>query len=354
MTTRLKKRWAGCRRAAWRGDRRRGEVGELGQDLGADRLPGALQVAHRLGDQAQSLDRVLAPDRQRRHHRRDPVAERAVLLVGADADRNHRPQLEPLGVVAACAQVVAERAGDDREDDVVDRAAVLVLDALQRRRGRPAAKAKRRWGPISTLKGVRGRRHPGADDLAGRADSRAATWRGPRSDGADAADDLARAGARARAGHRRAAGVGRLRARRPLRGRAPAALGLAVEIEEDGGDVDAGDAVDERVVALADDREALALEPLDQPQLPERLGAVELLGEDPRRQVAQLLLGARRRQRGLADVVVEVEVRVVDPDRPALVEGDEAQLLAEARHQVQPRVDVVAELRVARAPGPRR
>ena len=85
---------------------------------------------------------------------------------------------------------------------------------------------------------------------------------------------------------------------------------------------------------------------LDQPQLPERLAAVELLGEDPRGEVAQLLVGARRRQRGLAHVVVEVEVGVVDPDRPALVEGDEAQLLAEARHQVQARGDVVAELRV--------
>ena len=65
-------------------------------------------------------------------------------------------------------------------------------------------------------------------------------------------------------------------------------------------------------------------------------------------EVAQLLVGARRRQRGLAHVVVEVEVRVVDPDRPALVEGDEAQLLAEARHQVQARADVVAELGVGR------
>ena len=35
---------------------------------------------------------------------------------------------------------------------------------------------------------------------------------------------------------------------------------------------------------------------------------------------------------------------VVDPDRAALVEGDEAQLLAEARDQVQARGDVVAEL----------
>ena len=97
----------------------------LGEDLGADRLAGGLQVAHRLGDQVQALDRVLAPDRQRRHHRRDPVAERAVLLRGADADRHHRPHLQALGVVAAGAQVVADRAGDDREDDVVDGAAVL-------------------------------------------------------------------------------------------------------------------------------------------------------------------------------------------------------------------------------------
>ena len=97
-------------------------------------------------------------------------------------------------------------------------------------------------------------------------------------------------------------------------------------------------------MALADDREAVVVQALDQPQLPERLAAIELLGEDPRGEVAQLLLGAGRRQRGLPHVVVEVEVRVVDPDRPALVEGDEAQLLAEARHQVQSRGDVVAEL----------
>jgi hypothetical protein len=102
------------------------------------------------------------------------------------------------------------------------------------------------------------------------------------------------------------------------------------------------------MVALADDREAVPRQALDQPELPEGLGAVELLGEDPRRQVAQLLVGAGRRQGGLAHVVVEVEVRVVDPDRPALGEGDEAQLLAEAGDQVQARGDVLAELGVGR------
>ena len=76
------------------------------------------------------------------------------------------------------------------------------------------------------------------------------------------------------------------------------------------------------------------------------LRAVELLGEDPRRKVAQLLLGARRRQRRAPHVVVEVEEGVVDPDRPALVEGDGAQLLAEAGDEVQARLDLVAELLV--------
>ena len=64
-------------------------------------------------------------------------------------------------------------------------------------------------------------------------------------------------------------------------------------------------------------------------------------------QVAQLLLAAGRRQGGLAHVVVEVEVGVVDPDRAALAEGHEAELLAEARDEVKARGDVVAELLVA-------
>ena len=48
----------------------------------------------------------------------------------------------------------------------------------------------------------------------------------------------------------------------------------------------------------------------------------------------------------MADVVVEVEMGVVDPHRAALSERHEAQLLAESRHQVEPRGDVVAKVRV--------
>ena len=119
-----------------RGDRRRREVDEAGEDLSAHGLARALQVAHDLADQVQAADRLLAPDRQRRHHRRDPVAERAALLLGANADRHHRAHLQAFGVVTPRAQVVAERAGHHREDDVVDGAAVLVLDLLQLGRGR--------------------------------------------------------------------------------------------------------------------------------------------------------------------------------------------------------------------------
>jgi hypothetical protein len=50
----------------------------------------------------------------------------------------------------------------------------------------------------------------------------------------------------------------------------------------------------------------------------------------------------------VTDVVAEVEVRVVDPDRPSLPVRHEGELLAEARNEVQARVEVLEELLVAR------
>ena len=64
--------------------------------------------------------------------------------------------------------------------------------------------------------------------------------------------------------------------------------------------------------------------------------------EDPGGEVAQLLLGSRRGQRRVADVVLEVEGRVVDPERPARLDRRVRELLAEARHQVKARPDVLA------------
>jgi hypothetical protein len=98
------------------------------------------------------------------------------------------------------------------------------------------------------------------------------------------------------------------------------------------------------MVGLRDQRETIALEPLSQPDLPERFRAVEALGEDPSRQPAQLLDRARRRQRGVAHVIVDVEARVVDPERPPHLEPRERQLLAIAGDQMQARLDVLGEL----------
>jgi hypothetical protein len=101
-------------------------------------------------------------------------------------------------------------------------------------------------------------------------------------------------------------------------------------------------------MGLADDREAVAVEALGEPHLPKRLRAIELLREDPRGEVSQLLLGAGGREAGAPHVVLEVQVRIIDPDRPTLAEGHETKLLAKARHQMQPQFDVIAELVVRR------
>jgi hypothetical protein len=115
------------------------------------------------------------------------------------------------------------------------------------------------------------------------------------------------------------------------------------QVEQHRHQVHAGDAVHERVVVLGDQREAPALEALHEPGLPQRLGAVERLGVDAGGERPQLVLGARLGERGVADVELEVEARVVHPQRPAALQGRERELLAVARDEVQPRADVVDE-----------
>ena len=70
--------------------RGRREVLEAGDHLGAQRLLGLLEALHRLAHDPQPLDRVLGVDGQRAAHRGDAVAERAVLVLGADRDRHQR------------------------------------------------------------------------------------------------------------------------------------------------------------------------------------------------------------------------------------------------------------------------
>src|SRR5579871_1553774 len=60
-----------------------------------------------------------------------------------------------------------------------------------------------------------------------------------------------------------------------------------------------------------------------------------MLGEDPGRRAPQDLLGPGGRQRRMAQVVGQVEVRILDPHRPTEAERHEADLLAIAGHQIE-------------------
>src|SRR5262249_45396468 len=107
--------------------------------------------------------------------------------------------------------------------------------------------------------------------------------------------------------------------------------------------------VDQRVMRLLDDRDVAALEPLDEPQLPQRAGAVERLGLHAFEQREQLRARSRPWKRGEADVVRDVEAVVVDPDRTAEVEWHPHRLLPEARDEVKARRDQVARVTDAEA-----
>ena len=96
---------------------------------------------------------------------------------------------------------------------------------------------------------------------------------------------------------------------------------------------------------------------VDEPDLPQRLLAVELLGEHAPRERAAAGPRRGRGQRRVADVVAGVEVRVVDPHRPRGAERREREPLAVARHEVQAALDprderVVVRRRALRRAGP--
>ena len=184
VTTRLKKRWRDIEARGLVHDRRRREAGQVGEHLGAHGLAARLEPLQLLAHDVEPRDRVLAPHRQRRHHRGHAVAERAALHVRAHAHRDHRLQLEAVGVLAAAAQVLAERAGDGGEHDVVDGAAELVLDRLDvgEVRAHPGEAPVRADRLVVGGGGSRVEAGPGhrADAHGGVAQRPRATRRGPR------------------------------------------------------------------------------------------------------------------------------------------------------------------------------
>src|ERR1039458_9821672 len=89
------------------------------------------------------------------------------------------------------------------------------------------------------------------------------------------------------------------------------------------------------MVQLPNQRPAALGEPLYQPVLPQREIAVKPLAHHPRDQLAKLLVTSRCRQGGPPDVIAEVKVRVVNPDRPPEAKRHGTELLPVAGHERQ-------------------
>ena len=280
--------------------------------------------------------------------RGDAVAQRAALGLRAHGDRDHRLEREPAGSSpwrSRCVRSAPATTASTTSLTVPPSAALIALKSARS----PSTHAKRRCGPIRTLSGERG------------APSSPARASAPRPRTAAAPEPRRAADARPRRRSRGPArpGCRRARPRRRSSSIAPDGSGRGTHGSAGGagggsgsrsnstvGDVDAGDAVDEAVVRLGDDREAVLADALDEPELPQRLRAVEPLGEDAAGERPQLVLARRWRERRVADVVVGVEVRVVDPDRPRLAQRRERELLPVAGDEAQPALDLSDELTV--------
>ncbi len=209
--------------------------------------------------------------------------------------------------------------------------------------------AQRRCGPMSTLNGLAGAWSLTAVSVVAPtlAMSRAEVRDGPArraQQRAHAADHLARDDRPLQQGLAEQLGAARQRPRRPRGLRRRHVEGVRRGVEQDRRDVNSGDAVDERVVGLGYQREALARETLDEPDLPQRLGAVQALGEQASRELGERGLVGRARQRGVAYVVARVEVGVISPHRPPLTVGDVREALAVAGDEVQAAEHVVGQL----------
>ena len=127
-----------------------------------------------------------------------------------------------------------------------------------------------------------------------------------------------------------------------------------VEVEEVDHQLGARHAVDRAVVHLRDDADVAVGQALDDVELPQRAAAVERRAGDLRGHLGQLLVPAGGRRPDAADVVVEVEVGVLHPDRVVEPERHLHHPPPERRHQVEPGRDEVLDLRELVAAGHRR
>ena len=332
---------------------RRRETRHRDQSIGADRLPGLLVPLHRVAHLRQPHDRARLADRQINKDGRDSITEDAGVSVGANAHRHHRPHRRGRSDrLAAKQQPSAQCARDGGEDDVIDRAAVLLAYQLVVIEGGPGH-------PVPTLLtdcGVQRRRrrrrdsHPG-----GRRDASDDAQHTPDGGARVVQTQPDRVEHRTRAVHDLGESAGEQLRRTWFRFRHPQIVRHVTRrgghVENHVADLDRADAVDHRVVRLGDYREAAALEAFDEVHLPQRTVAVQRPGLDPRAELAQLLVRAWAGKCGTAHVVGDVEVGIVDPDRIGEVTGYETYFLPVARNERDSFLDQVDQPLVVEAIG---
>ena len=101
------------------------------------------------------------------------------------------------------------------------------------------------------------------------------------------------------------------------------------------------------MVHLGHQRRALPFEPLDHVHLPQWAIGVELAAHHAGDERIELGLAARRGQARPAEMVVELEVRIVDPNGMMQSEGNPDGPLPHRGDQVEPLLNDPADLRVA-------
>ena len=270
-------------------------------------------------------------------------------------------------VLAALLQELAQRAGHDRQHDVVDGAAEPVLDLLDLARGRSA--------PSRSAGAARSRRSAGMGERRGPC-ARARRLRVARLDAAARRRCAARGPPSARSARSRRAGSRARSARRRAAARTSAPGSgchcgpvsgrrrrLGGGVEQHRGDVDAGDAVDEAVVRLREQREARRASPGElSPRSSPCTSQISHSGLVRSSCCANTRLArffSCSSLPGGGSAVARtwysrLKCGSSTHTGPALAERHEAQLLAEARHQREPALDVLEQLVVASAAVPRR
>src|SRR5207302_7315744 len=92
-------------------------------------------------------------------------------------------------------------------------------------------------------------------------------------------------------------------------------------------------------MGAVDDHDPAVAKAGDDRHLPQRAPHIQRASEDAHHQASQLCALTRRGQHLTTDVLAEIEVGVVDPDRVREVERDAMDALAVARHEVDALAD---------------